>query len=130
MDIDSGSRISRLVVGLAAACVAWAFSQWMSGQPVKWHSNNPAEIKDNHSQEWRRIGRVEDLDQTTWTPDTTAVVLNWSRFHNILQISSVLCSPSLDGVISEVFIWNNNPKPLSYDVRRPKLLVDCHMPTI
>ncbi|KAI0783308.1 hypothetical protein C8Q75DRAFT_795483 [Abortiporus biennis] len=48
-------------------------------------------------------------------PDTTAVILNWSRFPNILLISSLLCSPVLNDIISEVFIWNNNPKPISYE---------------
>ncbi|KAH9951005.1 hypothetical protein B0H21DRAFT_720924 [Amylocystis lapponica] len=48
-------------------------------------------------------------------PDTTAVVLNWSRFPNVLLITSLLCGPWLDSVISEVIIWNNSPRPMTYD---------------
>lgn len=62
------------------------------------------------------------LASRSWTdvskepPDTTAVVLNWSRFHNVQRIASLLCSPDLDHVIKEVFIWNNNPTPIFYSV--------------
>ncbi|CAL1694519.1 unnamed protein product [Somion occarium] len=48
-------------------------------------------------------------------PDTTAVILNWSRFPNVRSISSSLCGPWLDTVISEVLIWNNSPRKLSYE---------------
>jgi hypothetical protein len=48
--------------------------------------------------------------------DTTAVILNWSRFNNVLDIASLLCHPSLNNVIAQVFIWNNNPKPVSLSV--------------
>ncbi|KZV70959.1 hypothetical protein PENSPDRAFT_578573 [Peniophora sp. CONT] len=47
--------------------------------------------------------------------DTTAVVLNWSRFPNIRRIANLLCSPELAGVLHTVLIWNNNPKPVSYE---------------
>lgn len=62
------------------------------------------------------------LASRSWTdaskepPDTTAVVLNWSRFPNVQRIASLLCSPDLDHVIKEVFIWNNNPTPIFYSV--------------
>lgn len=51
------------------------------------------------------------------SPDTTAVVLNWSRFSNVRRIAKLLCSPELTGVVHTVLIWNNNPKPVSYEVR-------------
>ena len=50
------------------------------------------------------------------SPDTTAVILNWSRFHNVQRIASLLCSPELDHIIKEVLIWNNNPAPIFYKV--------------
>ncbi|KAK7695026.1 hypothetical protein QCA50_002214 [Cerrena zonata] len=46
-------------------------------------------------------------------PQTTAVILNWSRFENVRLISSLLCGEWLDSVIAEVFIWNNNPQKIS-----------------
>jgi hypothetical protein len=49
-------------------------------------------------------------------PDTTAIVLNWSRLTNVKNIASLLCHPTLDGIIAEVFIWNNSPKKISHKV--------------
>ncbi|KAI5121296.1 hypothetical protein M0805_003765 [Coniferiporia weirii] len=42
-------------------------------------------------------------------PDTTAVVLNWSRLNNVILIAELLCGPWLENTIAQVFIWNNNP---------------------
>ena len=42
-------------------------------------------------------------------PDTTAVILNWSRLENVIMLSRLLCDPSLEAVIAKVIIWNNNP---------------------
>lgn len=42
-------------------------------------------------------------------PDTTAVILNWSRFPNVILIVSLLCSNSLSGIIAAIHIWNNQP---------------------
>ena len=50
-----------------------------------------------------------------WSPDTTAVILNWSRFSNVVQLAKVMCS-SLQDTLSEVFIWNNNPVSLNDSV--------------
>ncbi|KAG2154546.1 hypothetical protein DEU56DRAFT_769149 [Suillus clintonianus] len=47
-------------------------------------------------------------------PDVTAVILNWSRLPNVVQIASLLCSPWLEDVIAEVVVWNNNPREISY----------------
>ena len=49
--------------------------------------------------------------------DTTAVILNWSRLENVVLIAAALCRGWLDDVISQVFVWNNNPNvTLSYEV--------------
>ncbi|KAF5352743.1 hypothetical protein D9756_005918 [Leucocoprinus leucothites] len=45
-------------------------------------------------------------------PDTTAVILNWSRLPNVVQLAKVMCS-SLQDTLAEVFIWNNNPNALT-----------------
>ena len=49
--------------------------------------------------------------------NTVAVVLNWSRFPNVRRIVSLLCSPELDSFMKRVLVWNNSPKPLTYQVR-------------
>ncbi|KAI0660596.1 hypothetical protein C8Q70DRAFT_62413 [Cubamyces menziesii] len=59
--------------------------------------------------------RVSALQNATRAPDTTAVILNWSRFPNVLLITSLLCAPWLDDTIAQVFIWNNHPKKLRYE---------------
>ncbi|KAJ7699896.1 hypothetical protein B0H17DRAFT_1047552 [Mycena rosella] len=50
-------------------------------------------------------------------PDVTAVLLNWTRFANVIQIVTELCREPLDRVIKEVVVWNNagNSRPLAYD---------------
>lgn len=57
------------------------------------------------------------LRNATEIADTTAVILNWSRLDNVLLISSLLCSLYLHGTISRVIVWNNNPNPLTVEVR-------------
>jgi hypothetical protein len=50
------------------------------------------------------------------TLDTTVVILNWSRFPNVINITSVLCHPELADIIAEIFIWNNSPNSISLTV--------------
>ncbi|EIW63994.1 uncharacterized protein TRAVEDRAFT_157845 [Trametes versicolor FP-101664 SS1] len=59
--------------------------------------------------------RVSVVQNSTGPADTTAVILNWSRFPNVLLITSLLCGPWLDNTIAQVYIWNNHHKPLSYE---------------
>ncbi|KAI0937019.1 hypothetical protein AcV5_005015 [Taiwanofungus camphoratus] len=65
------------------------------------------------SSDFQDYERVQDV--TTGAPDTTAVVLNWARFPNVLLITSLLCGPWLDDTISQVYIWNNSPKRYTYE---------------
>ena len=44
------------------------------------------------------------------SPDTTAIILNWSRLDNVKLIASLLCGPWLSDIILQVVIWSNNPK--------------------
>lgn len=55
--------------------------------------------------------------QSQRSPDVTAVILNWSRLPNVIRIVSELCGAQLEDTISEVVVWNNNPKKLSQNVR-------------
>ncbi|KAI0639935.1 hypothetical protein C8Q77DRAFT_1045439 [Trametes polyzona] len=59
--------------------------------------------------------RVSIVQNATNAPDTTAVLLNWSRFPNVLLITSLLCGPWLENTIAQVYIWNNSPRKLSYE---------------
>jgi hypothetical protein len=47
------------------------------------------------------------------TPDTTAVILNWSRLPNVVQIVNTLCEKSLESTIATVLVWNNSPQKLT-----------------
>ena len=55
-------------------------------------------------------------------PDTTVILLNWSRLPNVILITSVMCSPQLENLVSQVVIWNNNP---SYEISlRVRVVLD------
>jgi hypothetical protein len=49
-------------------------------------------------------------------PDVTAVVLNWSRFPNVVRIVSLLCGTQLENTIAEIIVWNNSPRKLEQRV--------------
>ena len=66
-------------------------------------------------EDYERISVLPDV-VSQGSPNVTAVVLNWSRFPNINLIASLLCGPWLQGTIAEVFIWNNNPRRITYEV--------------
>lgn len=70
---------------------------------------------------WERIAPSRDL-LSSRSPDTTAVILNWSRLPNVKRIASLLCGSYLDGTIATVYIWNNSPHKLSERVR---ILYSC-----
>ena len=53
-------------------------------------------------------------------PKTSAVILNWSRFSNVLIIVAALSR--IEG-IDEILIWNNNPRKL-YHEGGPSRLVE------
>lgn len=106
----------RLFWSLAASfgLLAWLYSA--AGQQ-SWYRQHPSILRRVFPRRFHRLGALDDLPLRIANPDTTAVVLNWSRLPNVLRISSLLCSPALEGVISEVFIWNNNPNPITFRVR-------------
>ncbi|KIY73571.1 hypothetical protein CYLTODRAFT_416949 [Cylindrobasidium torrendii FP15055 ss-10] len=58
-----------------------------------------------------RLRPMGDNRRST-TPEITAIVLNWSRFQNVVQIATNLCSPVLESTIDTVLVWNNNPNPV------------------
>lgn len=66
------------------------------------------------------VTRVPLLDLSYPTvprrPAVTVVLLNWSRLDNVIRIASLLCGESLQDTVAEVFVWNNSPQKLSYEV--------------
>lgn len=110
---------------LVAALMAWTVSLWGSGELEATVQGLRMRVRqyvvfEPAKPKFRRVGLLADVALEASDADVTAVILNWSRFPNVLKIASTLCSPSLDGVIAEVFIWNNNPKPITHNVRHAK----------
>lgn len=64
----------------------------------------------------------QDLDsvRTPWSGDeksgVSAIILNWSRFRNVVLIVSGFCDPRLQDVIAEIVVWNNSPRKISAEV--------------
>ncbi|KAF8211316.1 hypothetical protein K438DRAFT_1807102 [Mycena galopus ATCC 62051] len=55
-----------------------------------------------------RYSAADDVGFRPSQPDVTAVLLSWVRVGNVVQIVCNLCAGSLDGVIKEIVVWNNN----------------------
>ncbi|KAL0951640.1 hypothetical protein HGRIS_008320 [Hohenbuehelia grisea] len=53
-------------------------------------------------------------DHSEETADVTAVILNWSRLSNVIQIVESLCHPGADDTIAAITVWNNNPISVSH----------------
>lgn len=69
----------------------------------------PANLTLSYAHSQKDAYSPATMHQNPKIPDTTAVILNWSRFDNIILISSLLCGQWLEDTIAQVFIWNNNP---------------------
>ncbi|KAJ3929749.1 MAG: hypothetical protein NXY57DRAFT_1049860 [Lentinula lateritia] len=51
------------------------------------------------------------------TADTTAVILNWSRFPNVVRIVSLLCHPKLENTLANRLQITNSPSNLYFQAR-------------
>ncbi|KAJ3812394.1 hypothetical protein F5876DRAFT_87741 [Lentinula aff. lateritia] len=51
------------------------------------------------------------------TADTTAVILNWSRFPNVVRIVSLLCLPELENTLANRLQITNSPSNLYFQAR-------------
>jgi hypothetical protein len=86
----------------------------------------PVRNQKTHASEFTPPSYLSDYDVTlqrlsirppaTPTPDTTAVILNWSRLPNVVRIANVLCDKSLENTIATVLVWNNSPQELTEKV--------------
>ena len=63
------------------------------------------------------LQRLPIRTPTTTAPDTTAVILNWSRLPNVVRIVDVLCDRLLENTFATVLVWNNSPQELTEKVR-------------
>lgn len=64
---------------------------------------------------WDRLSSKHIRSQTH-RPDTTVVILNWSRRLNVIRIVSLLCTdPVISGDVV-LSIWNNSPDKLFHNV--------------
>ncbi|KAI5836061.1 hypothetical protein K523DRAFT_400368 [Schizophyllum commune Tattone D] len=80
---------------------------------ILWKSGEQRQIFDVLS--GLRVPKFSSTPSRQSKPDTTAVVLNWSRLPNVIRIASLLCENTLDDVIASVVVWNNNPMALTYE---------------
>ncbi|KZT27705.1 hypothetical protein NEOLEDRAFT_1130788 [Neolentinus lepideus HHB14362 ss-1] len=112
-----GALVCALVCGIVAAFASMSGYWRSSGRSAdrtlrEWDipANLPISyLQDvSHYENYTRLMRP-----ASGRADTTAVILNWSRFPNVVLIASLLCKPVLDGVISQIFVWNNSPNPVT-----------------
>ncbi|KAL1722032.1 hypothetical protein EV715DRAFT_193735 [Schizophyllum commune] len=68
---------------------------------VLWKSGEQRQIFDVLS--GLRVPKFSSTPSRQSKPDTTAVVLNWSRLPNVIRIASLLCENTLDDVIASDF---------------------------
>ncbi|KAJ7095204.1 hypothetical protein B0H15DRAFT_881063 [Mycena belliarum] len=59
-------------------------------------------------QTFARSERPANFPETQRSADVTAILLNWARLDNVVQIVTGLCEETLATVIKEVVVFNNN----------------------
>lgn len=83
-------------------------------QTIRWDDrlrlNLPASYNGNVTTNAQRL-RPFPEGSSDASANVSAIILNWSRFQNVRDIVTLLCS--VDDAISEIVVWNNNPHPLS-----------------
>jgi hypothetical protein len=83
----------------------------------KIHSLLPPSYRSDHDVALQRLPAAVFIHPSTVsTPDTTAIILNWSRLPNVVRIVNVLCDKSLENTIATVLVWNNSPRELTETV--------------
>lgn len=96
-------------------------------KPVPWQSLPARDLPATYLNA-KSYARVNSRPRGS--PDTTAIILNWSRLPNVIRIVRLLCSARLEHTIKEVVVWNNNPTQVHPRVRLASFKVDwCLVPT-
>ena len=112
---------------IISAVTSLVFEAWRGRTPNQssaFHdSDDPGDLSSLGTYRGSHLGvdyRVLSPVRTSWSGDeesgVSAIVLNWSRFQNVVLIVSGLCDPSLRDVISEIIVWNNSPRKISAEV--------------
>jgi hypothetical protein len=97
-----------LVFSLLAYYVS--LTERRQGQKLDSRTQWTGTYTSNRAEEYSELGF-----ETPWPPDTTVVILNWSRLPNVIHLARIMCS-SLQDTVMEVFVWNNNPTALTQEV--------------
>ena len=113
-----------LIVSATTSLVFGAWRRRSVDQSAALHASDdpgdpssPATFRGSHiGVEYQALDSV----RTPWTsdarPGVSAIVLNWSRFRNVVSIVSGFCDPRLQDVIAEIVVWNNSPRKTSAEV--------------
>jgi len=113
---------------IVSAATSLVFEKWRGRSVDQSSAFNNLDDPGDHSSlatyRGSRIGGVEyralDSVRTRWNGDensgVSAIILNWSRFQNVVLIVSGMCDPRLRDVITEVVVWNNSPRKISAEV--------------
>jgi hypothetical protein len=71
--------------------------------------------------------RLTVTPQSEEGPDTTAILLNWSRLPNVVRLVDTLCDPVLDPTIAQIVVWNNSPTKLTTAVSKPRSMLTFNL---
>lgn len=115
------SALYRILRRLVQGLVAFSFIAYYAVDVTHIHSSPglPLEVetrwKATYATSGNRLLYRKPMVNDLRTPDVTAVILNWSRLPNVVQIAKIMCH-SLRDILVEVSIWNNSPRPLTSEV--------------
>lgn len=114
-----------LIVSAATSLVFEARRRRSATQLAEFHhSDDPGDPSSSlFTHRGSRIGidhQALGLVRVPWSGDRksriSAIILNWSRFRNVVLIVSRFCDPSLQDVIAEIIVWNNSPGEITAEV--------------
>ena len=124
MDLTVRELFWFLIVSVATSLV---FEAWQGRSVTRLfvlqHSDDPGDLSSLATYRRSHIGvdyRALDSVRTPWNDDekprVSAIILNWSRFRNVVLIASGFCDPRLQDVIAEIVVWNNSPRKITAEV--------------
>ena len=124
MNLTARALLWFLIVSAPTSLVFEAWRRRTAGQSSAFReSDDPGDPSSSATYRGSDTGVVYrglGSARTAWTGDeksgVSAIILNWSRFQNVVLIVSGLCDPRLQGVIAEIVVWNNSPRNISPEV--------------
>jgi hypothetical protein len=114
---------------IVSAATSFVFEAWrrrsVTQSSVSCDFDDPGDRSSLATYRGSHIGvdyRALDSARNSWNGDdasgVSAIVLNWSRFQNVVLIVSGFCDPSLQDVIAKIVVWNNSPRRITAEVSR------------